>query len=334
MSASRWPSFALLGAAGLILGACQSDKPTGVSTNVKPQSFQVTAANYTAARAVTNTKSKLFWTEAIGKAKLGESRAGLRANIVQSPWDLTWNGGPTVSHATQWNIYINCTTTIAGCWGTGGLTPKTLLDDYQESSMIEIAGQYLHEDPTGRFDNINELSATVTFAKDSVTGTPTMTGQDLLAILHAASKATGKSGYDQIYHVFIPSGTDMCTQPGNCYSPDNGNTFVFCAFHGFADFDNTGHYHVLYTMEPYQFVPGCDAVNQPRVIDATGSTLSHEFTELITDPDLDAWFNDLTGNEISDLCFTFRNPEQLAERSYVIQEEYSNTVHACTDGAF
>jgi hypothetical protein len=333
MSASRWSSFALLGAAGLVLGACQSDNATGVRTNPnpKPQSFQVTSANYSAARAA-SSNSKVFYQNAIAQKKYLGNRAGLSENIVQSPWDLTWNGGPVVTHATQWNLYINCPTTPAQCWGTGALTPKTLLDDYQESSMIQIAGQYLHEDPNGRFDNVNELSATVKFAVDSTTGSPTMTGQDLLAILHAASQFTTKTGYDQIYHVFIPSGTDMCTQPGNCYSPDNFNTFVFCAFHGNADFGP--HWHVLFTMEPYQFAPGCDAPNQPRVIDATGSTLSHEFTELITDPDLNAWFNDLTGNEISDLCFTFRNPEQLAENSYVIQEEYSNTVHACTDGAF
>jgi hypothetical protein len=333
MSASRWSSVALIGAAGLALVACQSDTPTGVATNAKPRSFQVTAANYTAARSA-RSNSKVFYQNAIAQKKYLGDRAGLRENIVQSPWDLTWNGGPVIRNATQWNLYINCPTTPAQCWGTGALTPKTFLHDYQQSSMIQIVGQYLHEDPDGRFANINELAATVKFAVDSTTGSPTMTGQDLIAILHAASQFTTKSGYNQIYHVFIPKGTDMCTQPGNCYSPDNFNTFVFCAFHGAVDFDNTGGYHVLFTMEPYQFAPGCDAPNQPRVIDATASTLSHEFTELVTDPDLNSWFNDLTGNEIGDLCFTFRNPEQIASNSYVIQEEYSNTVHACTDGAF
>jgi hypothetical protein len=332
MSASRWSSAALLGAAGLVLAACQSDNPTGVPANAKPETFQVTAANYTAARAATNNKTKLFWTNAIGQAKLGESRHGLSQNLVNSPWDVTWNGGPTVARATQWNLYIDCATTPAGCWGTGAMSPKTFLHDFQASSFIQILGQYTHADPTGAFATINERSSTVTFAPDSVTGTPTMTSLDLLAILHAASQATGKSGYNQIYHVFIPAGVDMCTAPGNCYSPDNFNTFVFCAFHGSVDFGP--HWHVLFTMEPYQFVPGCDAINQPRVIDATASTLSHEFSELTSDPDLDAWFNDLTGNEIGDLCFTFRNPEQLATNAYVIQEEYSNTVHACTDGAF
>jgi hypothetical protein len=334
MNASRWSQIALLGAAALTLAACQSDNPTGVPANAKPQSFEVTSADYAAARTA-STNSKPFYQAAIADKKYLGQRSGISTNIVQSPWDLTWNGGPVVTHATQWNIYVNCTMpTPAGCWSTGALTPRTLLRDYQGSSMIEILGQYTHVDPTGKFATVNELSTNMTFAADSTTGTPTMTQNDLLAILHKASAMTTKSGYDQIYHIFIPQGTDMCSAPGNCYSPDNPSNFVFCAFHGSADFDNHGGWHVLYTMQPYQFVGGCDAPNQPRVIDATASTLSHEFSELITDPDLDAWFNDLTGNEVSDLCFTFRNPEQLGANNYVIQEQYSNTVHACTDGAF
>jgi len=31
------------------------------------------------------------------------------------------------------------------------------------------------------------------------------------------------------------------------------------------------------------------------------------------------------------LCFVFRNNEHLGRHSYVIQSEYSNNVHLCTD---
>ncbi len=336
MNASRWSTLltpALVGAAGLVLAACSTDRPTGLTAvDTKPQTFSVTNGDMVAARAMTS-KNKIFATIPILEAKLQGEGAGaaVRKNLVQSPWDLTWNGGPTIKKATQWNIYINCSTTPAGCWGTGSLTPKTFLQAEQASGMMEIPAQYLGEDPTGKFATVNELNANVAIPFDSSTGAPTVDGNLLNAILHAASLFTGKSGYDQIYHVFLPSGVDMCDAPGDCYSPNNPSTFAFCAFHGFADFDNTGHYHVLYTMEPYQFVGGCSLPVQSRQIDGTSSTLSHEFTELITDPDLDAWFNDLTGNEIADLCFTFRNLENLAGTQYVVQEEYSNAAHACTD---
>jgi hypothetical protein len=230
-----------------------------------------------------------------------------------------------VKGGTNRNIYVNCTAGPASCWGTGALTPATFLRDFNLSSMIGIANQYLGEDATDKF-SIQELSTTTTFANN------TASLNDVFSILFAASNFTKASGYNNVYHVFLPRGTDMCMTATACYSPDNPSTFAFCAFHGSVDFGP--HWHVIYSVEPYQAVGGCVLPPQTRVIDATASTLSHEFFESITDPDLDAWFNSLTGNEVSDLCAGFVNAEQVSRNVYAIQEQYSNTVHACTDGAF
>jgi len=334
----RW-SFVVvtpaLGVAGLLVAACNGDSPTATSNiNAPPIQFSVTPASYAAARAVTahDQKTKMFATIPILEGKTSGQGSRISQNLVNSPWDLTYNGGPVVTKATQWNIYVNCKTTSSGCWGTGTLTPRTFLQDLDQSSLIDVAAQYLHEDPTGRYGPVNEMQVSVSIPVNGITGVPTASNSDIWAILHAASLVTTKSGYQAIYHVFLPQGVDMCTGPAICYSPDDPYFFQFCAFHGSVDFGP--HWHVLYTLEPYQFVPGCVLPQQSRVIDGTASTLSHEFTELITDPDLDAWYNDLTGNEIGDLCFTFRNPESIFDNTYVVQEEYSNTVHACTDGAF
>jgi hypothetical protein len=133
-----------------------------------------------------------------------------------------------------------------------------------------------------------------------------------------------------VYHVFLPQGTDMCIDGTTCYSPDDFTRFVFCAFHGSVDFSPT--LHVLFSVEPYQAVVGCQIPGQTPngVIDATASTLSHELIETITDPDLNAWFNGLTGNEIADLCSTFGSNQRLNRHDYFIQAEYSNAVRACT----
>ena len=140
---------------------------------------------------------------------------------------------------------------------------------------------------------------------------------------------TEASGYTNIFHVFLPQGTDMCITPIDCYSPDIDSTFTFCAFH--SSFDYNGE-HLLFSVEPYQAVRGC-AGPAPRVIDATASALSHEFFETITDPDGSAWFNGLVGYEMADVCVAFRDNVFMRSHNYVIQEEYSNAVHACTDGA-
>jgi len=131
--------------------------------------------------------------------------------------------------------------------------------------------------------------------------------------------------------VFLPQGQDVCIDNTDCYSPDNTSVFAFCAFHGNVDLPQG---HVLYTVEPYQAVPECVLPTEHRVIDATATALGHEFFETITDPDLDAWFNLLTQEEIGDLCFAFRVPQFIGHRTYTIQEEYSNSQHACVTGAF
>ena len=67
---------------------------------------------------------------------------------------------------------------------------------------------------------------------------------DILGIVHAAAKIAG-TGYTHIYHVFIPKGVDTCMDEGPCYSPDNGNSFVFCAYHftvKFADLASKVYY--------------------------------------------------------------------------------------------
>jgi hypothetical protein len=94
--------------------------------------------------------------------------------------------------------------------------------------------------------------------------------------------------------------------------------------------------HVLFSVEPYQFVFGCALPGQTPhgVIDATSSTLSHEFFETITDPDGSSWFNLLTGNEVADLCSAFATNVFANGRFYSIQEEYSNKIHYCTDTPF
>ena len=115
---------------------------------------------------------------------------------------------------------------------------------------------------------------------------------DILSIVHAAAvKLSIQSGYSNIVHVFLPRGIDTCFDLTSiCYSPDNAPSFFFCAYHGAVVFNDIGH--ILFSVEPYQNVPGCQvATPTPNgdLVDSTASVLSHEFFETITDPDLDAW---------------------------------------------
>src|SRR5581483_4083695 len=135
-------------------------------------------------------------------------------------------------------------------------------------------------------------------------------------------------------HVFLPAGVDTCMNASSdCYSPDNLDTFQFCAYHVSADLP--GGHHVLYTVEPFQVVKGCSisgSLDSSELENSTYSSLSHEMFETITDPDINAWIGQadaVSGQEIGDLCGGYVYPLHLSARNYSIQLEYSNAAHAC-----
>ncbi|HTS89256.1 MAG TPA: hypothetical protein VMG41_12265 [Gemmatimonadales bacterium] len=332
---SSLSALSLVGAA-LLMAGCSTDTPTdtgsGSSAELPATAFSITPGAMSAAKTslhqVVRTLGTLSNRQLLGSGKagaLGGGGGGDDNGVINSPLDLTYVGGPVVTTARNWNIYVNCPTTAADCWGNGQLGPGTFLRDLNRSSFIGVVNQYLGSSAYGQFPT-SDLSLNATFTDTA------LTLNDIYSIVYSASLFTGASGYNNIFHVFLTQGQDMCISPTVCYSPDNFNTWVFCAFHGSVDVGTT---HLLYSVEPYQGVAGCEfPTHVPHgLIDATTSTLSHEFFETISDPDLDAWFNVLTQDEMADLCAGFANNERIGHHYYSIQLEYSNAVHACTDGA-
>lgn len=326
----RWastPVLALVVTGALVLAGCQSDAPSGPPA---PTTFTKAPDASHAVTLATNQTFHVMPTLPIWQAMHRQASAA----DVHSPFDLTNLGGPVVTHATNWNVFVNCATTPADCWGTGNLSPTTFLRDLNNSQFIGIVDQYIGGQAAGQFPT-RELSTSFTFS-----GAPTATApggtasiNDILELVFSAAISTGRSGYRNMFHVFLPQGTDMCISANDCYSPDNPNTARFCAFHASVDvpISATTTLHLLFSVDPYEAVPGCQLPAETRVIDATASSLSHETMETITDPDGDAWFNQQTLEEIGDLCFVFPDRDVIGFRPYVIQEEYSDAVHACTN---
>jgi hypothetical protein len=83
-------------------------------------------------------------------------------------------------------------------------------------------------------------------------------------------------------------------------------------------------YAVLPDLGDSGCVSGCGASTQ---INNQTSAASHELIEAVTDPNLDAWFDSSTGNEIGDICNQMQ--AKLPGTSYVVQREWSNKLKAC-----
>ncbi len=139
-----------------------------------------------------------------------------------------------------------------------------------------------------------------------------------------------------------PSTTEECAAA--LHSPDNPATFFYCGYHSSVDFSDIGH--VLYSVEPYQNVPGCSVypgTPNGMLVDSTDNVLNHETFETITDPDGTAWINTtaivLYGDEVGDECEyvtfvgqnAYFNPPifKIGEHPYAVQSIYTNDVHGC-----
>jgi len=252
------------------------------------------------------------------------------------PDDLDFFGGPVVTSMESHNVYLNASSspckTVAKCWGN----PEQFLTDLGMSTFIHVTDQYTGV--SGTYTNGAHVNATFPIP------TGVIDQSDLFGIVHdAAVKLGTPSGYGHEYHVFLPPGVDTCFDlSAVCYSPDNPSSFYFCAYHGSVTFSDIGH--VLFSIQPDQNVPGCQAAPpnpNSELIDSTNSVLSHETIETITDPDINAWIADeslvASGDEIGDLCEpTGNNNGQFLDptvtlngHKYEIQLEYSNHYHAC-----
>jgi hypothetical protein len=232
--------------------------------------------------------------------------------------DLTYNGGPTVPRAAMYNILVNCD---ESCWG-GAIAQ--FQNDLSGSQMIHITDQYVNVPDPNRYTYAGDIQVQY----DTST---TLQDQDMYNIVYQVAAQFG-TGYNAIYHIFLPQNVQQCSQSaGGCYPQ-------YCGYHSSVDFSDIGH--TLFSVEPYQNVQGCTVSdpNSPNGVlaDSTASTLSHETFETITDPDIPsslAWYNKTANGEIGDLCRSASIPTnvvQLGQDNWEIQPEYDDSVHDCS----
>jgi hypothetical protein len=350
----------------VIFGTLTASSAAAQNVPPAPRKLQLTATDTTAADEATivyqhvhpaNTEAGVAFTQ----DKI--STTGRRANSTSSPnsasvpfigtngldqnrfpGDLNYFGGIVVPFAQSHPIFLlpNGSCPIATCWGD----PKSFLTDFAASDLSRITDQYVGTHGSNRYTLGDD------FAFSYTPPAAPLTDGNMRAIVHAAVLLSAESGYEHIFHIFLPPGQDECftSAATQCYSPDKPNSFVFCAYHNSVTFSDVGH--VLYTVEPFQNVDGCNVrpgTPNGQLIDSTNSTLSHELTETITDPDGDAWFNftsaTFAGAEIGDECVfisvlqvsptsfaVFSDPTifTVGKHVYATQPEYNNHDHACS----
>jgi hypothetical protein len=244
---------------------------------------------------------------------------------VVHPADLVRRDGPIMKAASSFNIYVNCKSGES-CWGD----PEGFEKDLTGSRFAGLLTQYTSSPPSG-------YTFGGAFSVNYRTYTKLLYQNDLMAILHAALVKNGKNaGYSNMYHIFLPKGTDTCfDRTRSCYSPDHPATNAFCAYHESVSFADVPK-NVIVSIEPYQKVGFCASrasSGASALTNSTASTLAHEMFESITDPGpAFAWFNFTFGSEVGDLCQTYQWKISVSGTVYSLQPMYSNKYHGCAAG--
>jgi hypothetical protein len=140
-----------------------------------------------------------------------------------------------------------------------------------------------------------------------------------------------------VYFLVTPRGFGSCMDASSQSCALGGSATGYCGYHSVTT--RGLHYAVI----PYNAVRGHCQSNNPRPNGSTAdpalSTISHELSEVITDPDQNAWI-DAYGEENGDLCITTfgrtiggsgtrRYNELIHSGHYYLQEEWSNANGRC-----
>ena len=310
--------------AGALLAGCgggtQNSLPS-TSSHKTPQTHRVT---HVAKASIPSVMAKLLRASAYYSPMKGQHiRAipGIHAMTSSAGEDLSFNGGPVQTGSNEYDILVNCND--ESCWG--GMIGK-FQNDLFGSTMMGLLPQY---NAGGTYSYSGDYPATYDTSN-------TLQDQDIYNILYSVITQNNlPTGYGSEFHVFLGSGVQQCSQAaGGCYAQQ------YCAYHGSNDWSDIGH--VLYSVEPYQDIQGCQissgsASPNGSLVDSTASTLSHETFETITDPDVAAnnvaWYNQ-QGGEIGDLCAPAAgvptSSVQLGSDTWEIQMEYDNNIHDCS----
>jgi len=141
-------------------------------------------------------------------------------------------------------------------------------------------------------------------------------------------------GLNKMFFVYTSS------NEGSCFDSSSSSCAYteYCAYHSYI----AGSTPIVYSNEPYGATSACQTSGTPSPnsdpdADTASTAASHELTEAITDPELDAWFT-AQGNEIGDLCAYNYGPNTFDSAKanqwwnghfYELQTEFSNHSLSC-----
>jgi len=238
---------------------------------------------------------------------------------------LSYNGGP-VQHGENDYLFF---------WAPSGHSvPNEYVSGLQTWLGAVAANDYSPSNPFAidqQYYDMSGLGGSKSFVPYAVTDAGTILDTDSYPASGCTDTANGESfpvcltseqivselssyiaahnlptGIDVQYYVLTPQGVASCFDSSSAECAYSS----YCGYHSYA---GSGQSQIVYADMPWLYqVPGCDTNEafgsgypNPSDIDAVVSVFSHELSETMTDPNLDAWIQNGgtdNGYEIGDKC--------------------------------
>jgi hypothetical protein len=229
---------------------------------------------------------------------------------------LVHHGGPVMTDAGFWALYWNDKVANATETSMNYQTLKVQMDAFIRS--FGSGGNY-SQAPTDDFAIVQQynasISSTVTnfgwyVASERTKSSVSDSGiRNFIAGLFNSGAVTPWPNV--IYGVYLPPGTKVTMSGGASCS-------TFCGYHGHFNYAGAD---IRYAVFPYLNCNACKLSNM-SVADMMTIVASHEIREAVTDPQLNAWYDD-QGYEADDKC-AWHNLYYMSDGGFAVQPEYSN----------
>jgi hypothetical protein len=226
--------------------------------------------------------------------------------------NVTYHGGPVLGAVEVVTIFWGAAWAEAA-QATLAQNLNAFFDAILQSSLMDVMAEYgTPSQPIGHGSRV----ATVTLS-DSEPGSPqpgggrSVSDEQIQTALQGwvADSTVPAATANTLYFVYLPPGV-VSTLGGDA------SCTTYCGYHNHVGAT------LFYAVEPYVTCAGCSS---GAILDTQTKISSHELFEAITDPALNGWYDDTSGEEIGDIC----NTDTRTLDGYTVQSEWSQAQGAC-----
>ncbi|HXU72660.1 MAG TPA: hypothetical protein VN947_25235 [Polyangia bacterium] len=227
---------------------------------------------------------------------------------------LTWHGGPVLHTNSTEAIFWGTEWSSASFQGDKVTGLDTWFGGLDKSSFATTSTEY--GDGSG---NVTSSSSYMGHVFDN-SAAPRKAIQVSDAVAEACKITNNNPVPNAVYFLYTSTGAGHVS---------------YCAWHSAGTCSNGAHVQVAY-MPNLDGIAGCDPQDDTGLhsqgLSALVNVTSHEWSEAISDPSLNAWY-DAGGQENGDKCaWSFHNDVHVGGSAWKVQMEWSNAAYNAGTG--